>query len=326
MRKRIMNTIITVIFISTCIGITIYAEEAVPTSSTVTINGQPIKFEAYMINDNNYFKLRDLACVLNGTEKQFSVEYDISTNLVSLTSNQPYISVGGEMELSGKGVSNAEPTQSKIIKDGVEINPQAYIINDNNYFKLRDIGEAFNFGVDWDSDSNTISINTRNSYNSEKKDDEVDVSKYYEQYEKYSQIELKGKINRLDKLNAYDETYVITAYFTDLDGNQWFLPVQAERTYGFGHTADYIPYIGKNVTITGIYEGFMNTEQLPSMSVYEIKNNETGESIMGIRKAEELVNNGEEINPDEPLMEGVANPTQFPRGIIEKVLNRVKIL
>ena len=323
--KKIINNIMAVIFVSMFMGITVYAEEAIPTSSTVTINGQTVKFEAYMINDNNYFKLRDLAYALNGTNKQFSVGYNGALNLISLTSNQPYISVGGEMELSGKGVSNAEPTPSKILKDGVEINPQAYIINDNNYFKLRDIGEAFDFGVDWDGNSNTISISTSNGYISEEKDDELSMSKYYEQYEKYSQVELKGKMGQPTKQYISDGCYIITARFIDLDGNQWFLPIQVEETYGFGYISDYIPYVGKDIVVTGIYEGFRRKEQIPCISVYEIENVATGETIMGIRKAAELVNNGKEINPDEPLMEGVANPDSFPKGEIEKALNYIKI-
>ena len=43
----------------------------------------------------------------------------------------------------------------------------AYNIGGNNYFKLRDIGEAFDFGVDWDQDAQTISINTGKGYTPE---------------------------------------------------------------------------------------------------------------------------------------------------------------
>ena len=43
---------------------------ATPTNSTVLVNGKSIAFDAYSINDNNYLKLRDLAYILNGTEKQ----------------------------------------------------------------------------------------------------------------------------------------------------------------------------------------------------------------------------------------------------------------
>ena len=72
-----------------------------PTFSKVLINGKEIAFDAYNINDNNYFKLRDIAFVLSGTAKQFNVDWDDEANAISLTSGASYNAVGGEME--GKG-------------------------------------------------------------------------------------------------------------------------------------------------------------------------------------------------------------------------------
>ena len=46
--------------------------------------------------------------------------------------------------------STANPTAATILVNGSNVSLDAYNINDNNYFKLRDIGEAFDFGVDWD--------------------------------------------------------------------------------------------------------------------------------------------------------------------------------
>jgi hypothetical protein len=50
------------------------------------VNGQSVAFNAYNIDGNNYFKLRDLAYALNGTEKQFEVGWDGAANAISLTS------------------------------------------------------------------------------------------------------------------------------------------------------------------------------------------------------------------------------------------------
>lgn len=75
-----------------------------------------------------------------------------------------YTPVGGEME--GKGISSktATPTSSKTILDDKEITLTAYTIDGNNYFKLRDIGQTFNFGVTWDGTNNTIIIDTNTEY------------------------------------------------------------------------------------------------------------------------------------------------------------------
>jgi hypothetical protein len=48
-------------------GVPSTPQSASPTSSTVLVNGKNVAFDAYNINGNNYFKLRDLAYTLNGT-------------------------------------------------------------------------------------------------------------------------------------------------------------------------------------------------------------------------------------------------------------------
>ena len=127
-------------------------------------NGEQVAFDAYNISDNNYFKLRDLAYILSGTEKQFEVAWDGANNAISLTSGKAYTALGGEM--SGKGAGDKTPaaTSSKILLDGKEVSFTAYNIENNNYFKLSDIGEAFDFGVTWDGANQTIVIDTSVGY------------------------------------------------------------------------------------------------------------------------------------------------------------------
>ncbi|MEG0798795.1 MAG: WG repeat-containing protein, partial [Acidaminococcaceae bacterium] len=49
---------------------------AISSAQKVTVNGKDVAFDAYNINGNNYFKLRDLAFALSGSEKQFDVGWD----------------------------------------------------------------------------------------------------------------------------------------------------------------------------------------------------------------------------------------------------------
>ena len=67
----------------------------------------------------------------------------------------------------GSGTQTANPSSAKIILDGEEISLTAYNIGGNNYFKLRDIGETFNFGIGWDNASKTITIDTSTGYTAE---------------------------------------------------------------------------------------------------------------------------------------------------------------
>jgi hypothetical protein len=147
---------------------------AKPTAGAVLVNGEQIAFDAYNISGNNYFKLRDLAYVLNGTEKQFDVGWDGNNNRVTLTGGKPYTSVGGEMAGKGAGDKTPTPTSSDLSFNFADYDGPipnfgftAYNIDGNNYFKLRDIAYAFNFGVDWDGARNTIIIDTGKGYTPE---------------------------------------------------------------------------------------------------------------------------------------------------------------
>lgn len=142
-------------------------QSAIPTKSTVLVNGKSISFDAYSINDNNYFKLRDLAQALSGTEKQFEVTWDNEKQAINLISGEAYTPVGGELSAGdGKG-KTAQPSTSAIFLDGQSIQLTAYTINENNYFKLRDIGNAFNLSVTWDGAKNTIVVDTTKGYTGE---------------------------------------------------------------------------------------------------------------------------------------------------------------
>ncbi|MDR2355409.1 MAG: hypothetical protein LBE16_04360 [Clostridiales Family XIII bacterium] len=138
-----------------------------PTASTVLVDGESVAFDAYNIDGNNHFKLRDLAFTLSGTEKQFEVGWDGATGAIALTSGKAYTPAGGEMEGKGAGDKTATPTTSKITLDGKEVSLTAYNIGGNNYFKLRDIGAAFDFGVEWDGAKNSIVIDTGKGYTPE---------------------------------------------------------------------------------------------------------------------------------------------------------------
>jgi len=136
-----------------------------PTASSVVVNDKNVSFEAYNIGGNNYFKLRDIAMAVDNTKKQFEVGWDKEKNAINLIPNKAYTSVGGELEVKSKSGSKvATPSNSKIYLDGKEVQLTAYNIDGNNYFKLRDIGKAFNIGVTWDGKANKIVIDTNADY------------------------------------------------------------------------------------------------------------------------------------------------------------------
>jgi len=160
-------------FVWTCVvengiekwGIMQYSYPAAPSAITVLVDGEDIDFDAYNIDGANYFKLRDLAYTLSGTDAQFDVEWDVDNRAIILTGGRQYTLDGGEMVPgSTGGVRASTITNSRIYLDGEYTHIEAYNINGYNYFKLRDIAQVFGFHLDWDGDTRTIEIDTTRGY------------------------------------------------------------------------------------------------------------------------------------------------------------------
>ena len=140
---------------------------AVPTSSKILVNGKPVTFEAYNINGNNYFKLRDLAQALSGNDKQFDIAWDNNYQAITLFPGKAYTAVGGELKAGDGNAKTAVLSTARVFVNeikGNSLDVKAYNINGNNYFKLRDIAQIIDFGVTWDAATQTVSIDTSTSY------------------------------------------------------------------------------------------------------------------------------------------------------------------
>ena len=126
---------------------------ASPTNDKLEVNGNAADPTVYKIGDSNYFKIRDVAALLNGTEKQFAVGYDGSKNAVTATTGQGYDKQSGDLAGAATGGSQtADPSNDAIYVNGEKITAEVYKINGSNYFKLRDLGKALNFYVGWSAD------------------------------------------------------------------------------------------------------------------------------------------------------------------------------
>lgn len=134
------------------------------TDSKVLVDGEEYKFEAYNIEDNNYFKLRDIAMMLNKNDIQHqfvNVTWDAEKEVVNIKRGEKYQAVGGEFT-EGDGMSKvAEYGATELYIDGYPTPVRAYMINGNNYFKLRELAELFGtFEVGWDEAANCVIIDT----------------------------------------------------------------------------------------------------------------------------------------------------------------------
>lgn len=61
----------------------------------------------------------------------------------------------------------AERSSHKVTVDGVPVSVEAYVINGNNYFQLRDLGKLLDVGVAWNNATRTVEISTSEGYTEE---------------------------------------------------------------------------------------------------------------------------------------------------------------
>lgn len=131
--------------------------------ATLQIDGQRVSAQAYQMNGNNYYKLRDLAYVLNGSKKQFALTWNTEMQRIDLTLKKPYEPVGGE-GYGVTGTQQASLSSANIWMNNAKLSITAYQINGNNYLKLRDLAAAMDFGVTWDEHTQCIYVDTKASY------------------------------------------------------------------------------------------------------------------------------------------------------------------
>lgn len=146
MKKNILTALVVIAMLCAMIPIeAVHAESmtAAKMVSEVLVDGVPQSFQAYTVKGNNYFKLRDVASVLNGTSKQFEVAWNSGKNAITLTTGQSYTTVGSELQLTGgNSIRTAAPADAELYLDGERISLTAYHLDGSNYFKLRDRSPA----------------------------------------------------------------------------------------------------------------------------------------------------------------------------------------
>lgn len=163
MTKRIFVTAIAAAVIAASLptaGAT-NALTAVPTSAkgqAVYVGSTRVYPTGYNINDNNYFKLRDV-----GKLAGFGVDWNEDTRTVEISTTRTAPELTGIADTAVTGAT-AKPTDQRITVDGKEVSMTAYKIKGNNYVKLRDIGKTINFGVSFNMATKAVSIDPNGTY------------------------------------------------------------------------------------------------------------------------------------------------------------------
>ena len=161
--KKLLPIILTLLLV--CIAAP-YASAAnvVASPQNLSVDGVDADCDKYNIDGSNYFKLRDLAQLLSKTDSRFSISFDEQSNAVAVVSGKEYIPIGGELARGQDHSKTAVVSKQSVLIDGKAVDGLSiYNIGGNNYFKLRDLGNALGFTVDYDADNNTAIVLSKGS-------------------------------------------------------------------------------------------------------------------------------------------------------------------
>ncbi len=132
---------------------------AYPTDQLVELDGNTRGFLGYALmdengNETNYIRLRDLAMLLRGTNAQFEVGWD---GAVAITTGTAYTPNGTEDDVPFSGPRFYTPAAAATKVNGQDAQLSAFVLTDDQgggytYYKLRDLGAALGFHVDWSVD------------------------------------------------------------------------------------------------------------------------------------------------------------------------------
>jgi len=161
--RRIIAISLAACLTAVCLPISVHAGNTVtaqPTASTVLINGKSVAFDAYNINGNNYFKLRNLAYTyVHAADAQ-------PDKNISITA--PTYQASGKIDDSGlsdhyiytfaDGDKDAAPGDTLLMVNGQFTNARVIIRDNRSLIPIRTATEAFGANVTWDGPTQTVKI------------------------------------------------------------------------------------------------------------------------------------------------------------------------
>ncbi len=167
--KKILSLILTLVLLaSLCIlpasAAAAPAETVDPVQVTLLVDGSVQRLWAYNIGGNNYFKLRDMANLLQDTPGRFAVEWDQETNSVNIVPGGTYKPDGSERTVPAYGRHTIVPSSQTVHLSGYDTDGIVYNIDGSNYFKLRDIMSDVDVGVTYDAATGQVGLDTAASY------------------------------------------------------------------------------------------------------------------------------------------------------------------
>lgn len=126
----------------------------------ILFDGKEIdSIEAYNIEGNNYFKLRDVAALISGTDINFDVSFNETRRSVEITRNKAYSKQESDLVKNNSNSDlNVRKANPVCYIDNEKVLYKGYLINNNNFFRLRDLGKTIGFYVSYDEEEDAVII------------------------------------------------------------------------------------------------------------------------------------------------------------------------
>lgn len=161
-----MKKILLCLALAMLLSVGVKAEEvktvnAVKSSQKVSVDGKTVEIDAYNIDGSNYFKLRDVAVILSGTEKEFDTGYDEDQKLITIELEKPYSKASDGVSTITKEKAEGVEKRNDILYENDTINLTTALIDSSNYVKLRDIAAIVGFETTYNAEAREIQINTK---------------------------------------------------------------------------------------------------------------------------------------------------------------------
>lgn len=287
--KKIYMFFLILIFLNS----NVYAENSsvYEGNQKIKINDTNVSVNNYIINNYSYFRIRDIASLLKGTNKNFDVIYKKDSNRIDLIKGKDY---------SGKErpVQRQNPTlnksNTKLFINNREILISSFNINGYNYYKCRDIASILDFYVDFDESTKYIEVTTTLGYRSKGEDylkapslgyikDKNDfynsISKSY-----FKLYEVQKKVTEDLRNNGSDSSSIISLKKSMVSYYDYY-----QRLYNSSYLTNNKNIKGKYKDFLKAYEKQIQSYNLIVKSTREVKNDSFSKDIEAYYRDTEAV-------------------------------------
>ena len=157
MYKRMVNSLLAAVLLLTLISPAMAASDQIP--SSLIVDGEEFYPAVCLFENENYYRVRDIAALLSGTASEFDVDYDPNTDTVLLETGSSYACLDSDLSaVDGVGYGVESPQTIQI--DGRAVSLTARNVDGSNYIRLRDLSELLQFSVAWNDTVGIPEIST----------------------------------------------------------------------------------------------------------------------------------------------------------------------